>query len=143
MMHIRTLAMERILQEIAAVGHHLEVMDSKIMDLATAFHSIWSDIASFNNKVTNLDHRLTEVEGQLAVLSERDSELQVLHAKRTDLEDRSRRDNVRFFGIPERQDGTDIRAYLKDLLTELAGLTFSPALEFQRVHRIGLIHKQT
>ncbi|KAJ1215424.1 hypothetical protein NDU88_003033 [Pleurodeles waltl] len=68
------IAMEHILQEIAAVGHRLEVMDSKITDLSTASNSIWSDIASFQDKATNLCHRLIDVEGQLTMLPERDSE---------------------------------------------------------------------
>ncbi|KAJ1164791.1 hypothetical protein NDU88_005225 [Pleurodeles waltl] len=135
-------ATERILKEIAAVSPRLEAMDSKITDISVASHSIRSDIASFNDKVTNLDHHLTAVESQLAVMPERDSELQFLHAKHfTDLEDRSRRDNVCFFGIPECAEGTDVRAYFKDLLTELMGLTFSTALEFQGAHRLGHIHK--
>ncbi|KAJ1152608.1 hypothetical protein NDU88_005383 [Pleurodeles waltl] len=123
-------ATDCILWEIAAVGCRLEAMDSKITDLCTASHLFRSDFASFHDKVTNLDHRLTEVEGQLAVLPERDSELQFLCAKLTDLEDRSQRDNVRFFGILERKEGTDVRAYPRDLLPELTGLAFSLALEF-------------
>ncbi|KAJ1196149.1 hypothetical protein NDU88_000024 [Pleurodeles waltl] len=58
-----------------------------------------------------------------------------------DLEAKSRRDTVIFFSIPERKEGTDVRAYLRDLLPELTDLAFSPALEFQRAHRIGPIHK--
>ncbi|KAJ1116916.1 hypothetical protein NDU88_005121 [Pleurodeles waltl] len=103
---------ERILQEIAAVSRHLEAMDLKITDLSTASHSIRSDIARFHIKVTNLHHSLTEVEGQLAELPEHDSELQRLHAKLTDMKDRSRRDNVCFFGRLGRKEGTDVRAFL-------------------------------
>ncbi|KAJ1113532.1 hypothetical protein NDU88_001774 [Pleurodeles waltl] len=40
-------AMERILQEISAVGHRLEAMDSKIPDLSANSKSIRVDIASF------------------------------------------------------------------------------------------------
>ncbi|KAJ1151767.1 hypothetical protein NDU88_004547 [Pleurodeles waltl] len=93
-------ATECILQEITAVGHPLQAMDSKTTDLSAASTSIRADIASFQDKVTDLDHRLTTVDGQLATLPDRDSELQFLRAKITDLEDRSRRENVRFFGIP-------------------------------------------
>ncbi|KAJ1151051.1 hypothetical protein NDU88_003838 [Pleurodeles waltl] len=134
-------AMEHILQETAAVGCRLEAMDSKITDPFKASHSIRSVISSFHDKVTNLDHRLTEVEGQLAVRLERDSELQFLCDKLTDLEDRNRRDNVSFFGIPECKVGTDIKAYLREFQSDLTGLAFSPALDFQRVHRISPIHK--
>ncbi|KAJ1155183.1 hypothetical protein NDU88_007918 [Pleurodeles waltl] len=134
-------AMECILQKIVAVGRRPEAMDSKITDLSMASHSNQSDIGSFHDKVTNLDHRLTAVESQLAVMPERDSELQFLHAKLTDLEDRTRRDNVSFFGIPERMEGTDVRAYLKDILPELTTLSISQALEFQSAHRMGHIYK--
>ncbi|KAJ1191946.1 hypothetical protein NDU88_001259 [Pleurodeles waltl] len=125
-------ATECILQEITEAGLHLKAMDSKITDLSTASHSIWSDISSFHNNVTNLDHRLTEVKGRLAVPAELDSELQFFCAKL---------DNVCFFDIQECKEGTDVRAYLRELLLELTGLTFSPALEFQRALRIGPIHK--
>ncbi|KAJ1130261.1 hypothetical protein NDU88_008615 [Pleurodeles waltl] len=61
-------ATERILQEITAVGRCLEAMDLEITDLSTASTFIQADIASFQDKVTDLDLRLTSVEGQLASL---------------------------------------------------------------------------
>ncbi|KAJ1154255.1 hypothetical protein NDU88_007009 [Pleurodeles waltl] len=63
-------AMDRILQEIAVVGRRLEAVDSKITDLSMASTSIRANIASFQDRVTDLDHRLTNVEGQLATLPE-------------------------------------------------------------------------
>ncbi|KAJ1157936.1 hypothetical protein NDU88_010633 [Pleurodeles waltl] len=55
-------AMERILQEISAVGHHLEAMNSKITDLSADSKAIRVDTASFQTKVTDPDHRLHAVE---------------------------------------------------------------------------------
>ncbi|KAJ1197120.1 hypothetical protein NDU88_000982 [Pleurodeles waltl] len=129
--------MERMLQEITAVARRLEAMDLKISDLSVASTSIRANIVCFQVMVTDLDHRLTTVEDHLAKLPERDSELQFLRSKITDLEDRSRRDNVCFFGILEHKEGSDIRAFLKDFQPELTGLIFSPPLEFQRAHKIG------
>ncbi|KAJ1171487.1 hypothetical protein NDU88_003348 [Pleurodeles waltl] len=83
------------------------------------------------------------VEDHIAALPEWDSEIQSLWAKITDLEDRSRRDNVCFFGIPEHQECSDIKVFLKAFLPELTGLDFSLPLEFQRAHRIGPLHKTT
>ncbi|KAJ1124273.1 hypothetical protein NDU88_002734 [Pleurodeles waltl] len=51
-------AMERILQEITAVGHRLEAINSKIMDLSTNSKPIRADRAGFQDKVTDLDHCL-------------------------------------------------------------------------------------
>ncbi|KAJ1209246.1 hypothetical protein NDU88_004624 [Pleurodeles waltl] len=97
-------AMERILQELSAVGCRLEAMNSKITD----FKSIRADIAGFQDKVTDLDHRLHTVENKVAALPDHEQELQYLHNKLTDLADQSRRDNVRFFGLREKTEGADI-----------------------------------
>ncbi|KAJ1206475.1 hypothetical protein NDU88_001880 [Pleurodeles waltl] len=71
-------------------------MDLKILDLSVASTSIRADITGFRETVTDLDHRLTTVEDQVATLPDRDAELRLLRIKFTDLEDRSRRDNVCF-----------------------------------------------
>ncbi|KAJ1143708.1 hypothetical protein NDU88_010013 [Pleurodeles waltl] len=131
---------DRILLVIAAVGCRLEAMDSKISDLTVASTSIRADIAGFRETVTDLDQRLTTVEDQVAALPDHEEELRSLCAKVIDLEDRSRRDNIRLFGNPERKEGSDIKNVVKSLLPELTGLDFSPPLEFQRVHRIGPLH---
>ncbi|KAJ1105041.1 hypothetical protein NDU88_002449 [Pleurodeles waltl] len=136
-------AADRILLEIATVQHCLEAMDSKISVLTVASSSIRADIAGFWERVHDLDQRLTNMEGQVAALPKHEAELWFLRTKEIDLEDRSRRDNVCFFGIPEHKEGSDIKTFLKSLLPELTGLEFSPPLEFQRVHRIGPLHKAT
>ncbi|KAJ1112157.1 hypothetical protein NDU88_000425 [Pleurodeles waltl] len=69
--------------------------------------------------------------------------MQFLRMKITDLEDRSRRDNVCFFGIPEHKEGSDVKAFLKKVLPKLTDLDFSQPLGFQRAHRIGPLHKAT
>ncbi|KAJ1154165.1 hypothetical protein NDU88_006919 [Pleurodeles waltl] len=123
-------ATERILQEMTAVGRRLEAMDFKITDLSAACTSIRANIAGFQDNISDLNQCLVTVKGQLVMLPERDSELQFLHAKITDLEDRSRRDNVRFFGIPNTQ-----RARMSGLSS---GSSYPFSLDsFQRAHRIG------
>ncbi|KAJ1123314.1 hypothetical protein NDU88_001785 [Pleurodeles waltl] len=54
---------DRILLEIAAVGHRLEAVDSKISDLTLASSSIRADIAGFRQTVNVLDQRLMTMEG--------------------------------------------------------------------------------
>ncbi|KAJ1118121.1 hypothetical protein NDU88_006316 [Pleurodeles waltl] len=138
---------DRILQEITAVGRRLEAMDSKVSDLTVASTSMFAPFCvkkrrkcgakkSINTGLNDLDRRLTTLEDHVMSLPEQEVELRSLRAKVTDLEDRSRRDNVCFFGIPEHKEGSDIK-------TEVTGLDFSPPLEFQRVHRTGPLHKAT
>ncbi|KAJ1171788.1 hypothetical protein NDU88_003646 [Pleurodeles waltl] len=57
--------------------------------------------------------------------------------KMTDLEDRSRRDNIRFLGFPENIEGEDIHAFLRETLPKLIGVTFVSPLKFQRADRLG------
>ncbi|KAJ1110403.1 hypothetical protein NDU88_007755 [Pleurodeles waltl] len=134
-------ATDRILQEIPSVGRRLEEIDLKITDLTVASSSIRTDIASFRETVNNLDQRLTTEEGQIAAIPDQEEELRTLRAKITDLEDRSRRGNVRFFGVPEQKEGSDIKDFIKSLLIDHFGIEFSPTPKFQRVHRIGPPHK--
>ncbi|KAJ1130462.1 hypothetical protein NDU88_008814 [Pleurodeles waltl] len=86
-------------------------MDAKISDLTVASTSIQADIAGFRETVTDLDQCLSIVEDRVAVLPYQEAELRSLHGKVTDLYDRSRRDNVRFFGIPQYNDGSDIKNF--------------------------------
>ncbi|KAJ1213278.1 hypothetical protein NDU88_000916 [Pleurodeles waltl] len=123
-------AMERILQEISTEGCRLEAMDSKITDLSADSKSIWADIAGFQDKDTDLDHRLHTIESRIAAVLDKEPEMQFLRHKLKDLEDRRQRDNVHLFGLPEKVEGTDLRAFLKDFIPTLTGLTFSPMLEF-------------
>ncbi|KAJ1213713.1 hypothetical protein NDU88_001345 [Pleurodeles waltl] len=129
---------ERIPQEITAVGRRLEGMDSTMSTLAAETKSICLDIASFQSRMTGLEQCVTAMEDHLNTVPERDQELLFLRSKLIDLEDRSHRDNVRFFGFPERIEGPNIQAFLQKIIPTLTSLTFYRPLEFQRAYHRGL-----
>ncbi|KAJ1152860.1 hypothetical protein NDU88_005634 [Pleurodeles waltl] len=112
-------AAARITQQIAAVGRRLGTMGSMISELTVASSSIRADKAGFRETVNNLVPCLTIMEDQVAALPDQEAELRSLQAKVIDLEDRSRRDNVRLFGILEHKEGSDIKTFLKNLLPQL------------------------
>ncbi|KAJ1148421.1 hypothetical protein NDU88_001257 [Pleurodeles waltl] len=128
--------MDRILQEISAVGSRLEGMDSRMISLTEEAKSMCLDIAGFQSRVTTLEQRVMAVETQATLTADRDQELLYLRSKVIDLEDRSCRDNVRFLGFPEAIEGMDAQSFLKNILPQLTGLAFDPPLEFQRAHRL-------
>ncbi|KAJ1138766.1 hypothetical protein NDU88_005147 [Pleurodeles waltl] len=132
--------MERVLQELTAVSRQIEGMDASISSLTLETKSLRSDIASFQSRVTGLEHRMGTLETHVATIQDRDQDLLYFRRKITDLEDRSRRDNIRLFGIPENEEGPDVQAFLSSVLPKLTSLTFDPPLEFQRAHRVGLKH---
>ncbi|KAJ1135341.1 hypothetical protein NDU88_001781 [Pleurodeles waltl] len=77
------------------------------------------------------------LEVQATMSRDRDQDLLYLRSKLTDMEDRSRRDNIRIHGIPENKEGPDIQAFLSSTLPRLTSLDFDPPIEFQRAHRIS------
>ncbi|KAJ1101178.1 hypothetical protein NDU88_006250 [Pleurodeles waltl] len=129
--------MDRILQEISAVGRRLEGMDSRMISLTEETKSMRLDIAGFQSRGATLEQRVMVVETQAMQTADRDQELLYLCSKVIHLEDRSHRDNVRFLGFPEKIEGADVQSFLKNILPQLTGLAFDPPLEFQRAHRLG------
>ncbi|KAJ1148659.1 hypothetical protein NDU88_001487 [Pleurodeles waltl] len=89
-------SMDRILQEISAVGRKLEGMDTAMSALTAETRSMRLEIAGFQSQISGLDHRVAAVESQVVLQTDRDQELLYLRSKLTDLEDRSRGNNVRF-----------------------------------------------
>ena len=119
------------------MSHRLEGLDSKINDLTAETKSIRTDIAQFQSRLDAVELRVKKTEDRLNKISDQDQDLLYLRSKVTDLEDRSRRDNARFFGFPERSEGKDIKHFLTEILPKLTSIEFTPPLELQRAHRIG------
>ncbi|KAJ1207352.1 hypothetical protein NDU88_002743 [Pleurodeles waltl] len=129
--------MEWILQEITAVSRRIEGMDASISSLTLETKSIRTYIASFHSRVMGLEHRLGTLETHMFTIQDRDQDRSYLWNKVTDLEDRSRRDNILPLGIPENEEGPDVQAFLSSAIPKLTSLSFDPPLEFQQAHRVG------
>ncbi|KAJ1115764.1 hypothetical protein NDU88_003986 [Pleurodeles waltl] len=109
-------------------------MDSTITSFTAETKSMRLDLAGFQSRVTGLEQRVTTMEDHINTAQNRDQEPLYLRSKLIDLEERSRRDNVRFFGFTEHIEGTNIQSFLRYALPKLTDLTFNPPLEFQREH---------
>ncbi|KAJ1171109.1 hypothetical protein NDU88_002980 [Pleurodeles waltl] len=96
------------------------------------------DIVGLRSHVTGRDQRVASMEDYMNTTQDRDQNLLYLRSKLVALEDRSRRNNIRFFGFLEQIEGTDIQAFLQNFLPTLTNLTFDPPLKFQRADRLGL-----
>ncbi|KAJ1173310.1 hypothetical protein NDU88_005146 [Pleurodeles waltl] len=107
---------ECILQEITAVGRRLEGISSAISFLTAEMKSMSLDIANSQSHVLRLEQRVKIIEDHLNTGQDRDQELLYLRSKRVDLEDRSRRDNVRFIRFPDQVEGADTQAFQQKVL---------------------------
>ncbi|KAJ1124202.1 hypothetical protein NDU88_002663 [Pleurodeles waltl] len=123
---IQGATMDRILQEISAVSRKLEGMDNAMVALTAETRSMRLDIAGFQSQMSMLDQRVPTVETQVAPWTDRDLELSHLRSKLTELQDKSRRNNVCLLGFPEGVEGADIFSYLRDILPKLTDVTFNP-----------------
>ncbi|KAJ1088548.1 hypothetical protein NDU88_001705 [Pleurodeles waltl] len=117
---------DRILPEISTVGRKLEGMDSAMLALTAETRSMRLEIAGFKSQISGLDQRVARVETQVASWTDNGNELMHLRSKLTDLEDRSRRNNIRLMGLPEGMEGTDLTSFLRDTLPKLTDITFDP-----------------
>ncbi|KAJ1081013.1 hypothetical protein NDU88_001200 [Pleurodeles waltl] len=86
-------------------------MGASITSLTLETKSMRSDIAGFQSRVTGLEQRMGSLEAHANMSQERDQDLLYLRSKLTDMEDRSRRDNIHLLGIPENEKGTDMRPF--------------------------------
>ncbi|KAJ1208749.1 hypothetical protein NDU88_004132 [Pleurodeles waltl] len=116
---VQDTAMDMILLEI-------RVMDSTICTIAAKTKSIGLDIAGFQARVTGLEQRMTKMVDHFKTIPDRDQELLHLRSMLIDLEERSLRDNVHFFGFPEQSEGTDVQDFFQSILPTIPGLTFDP-----------------
>ncbi|KAJ1101106.1 hypothetical protein NDU88_006179, partial [Pleurodeles waltl] len=118
--------MDRILQEITTVSRRIEGMDASITSITLETKSMRAEIAGFQSRVTGLEQRMGLVEAQTTMSRDRDQDLIYLRSKLTDMEDRSRRDNIRLHGIPENEEGGDVQTFLRSILPKLTLLDFDP-----------------
>ncbi|CAL1581895.1 unnamed protein product [Knipowitschia caucasica] len=100
------------------------------------------DIGKINSRVDDTERRLVtaeaRVQGAEDVLAEVVKQHEQLKLKVCDLEGRSRRDNVRIYGIPEGEEGSptpDVTLFVERLLRENLGFPADKELLMERAHR--------
>ena len=105
--------------------------------------------SSMEEKLSTIVARLSDVEGRLGFLEDAEterkanplatgSELEALRDRIDGMEDRSRRNNLRFVGFPEGCEAGDTIALLEKSLPEILDITTSSRGWFvERAHRLG------
>ncbi|KAJ1215616.1 hypothetical protein NDU88_003224 [Pleurodeles waltl] len=96
----------------------------------TSLTAMSLDIAGFQSQVAGLEQRVMTMEGHITTFQDRDQELLYVRSKLLDLEDRSRRNKVRFFRFPENIEGADAQSFLREVIPRLTDLAFNPPFEF-------------
>lgn len=107
-------------------------------DINLKLDEIAKDLKDTVNRVEEAEHRVAELEEWST--EARDVLLQTLdiqkkmQTKLTDLEARSRRNNIRLYGIPEEAEGDNIQEFVESFIKTELSLS-NPDLGIQRCHR--------
>jgi hypothetical protein len=141
-------------------GDHASTSHSDTSDILQAIHSVRVDMASqfetvllavqdVKNQVaecfgrlTQTEERISQTEDSISTLQSKTSVLEknlaALTWKIDDLENRSRRSNLRILGLPEKSEGSDACAFLESWLPEALDMEpLQKPLAIERAHRIG------
>lgn len=98
-------------------------------------------IQQLETSLNDTQERLERLESTCAVLSRDNKELKV---KLDDLENRSRRNNIRIIGLPEKIEGQQPTAFIDTLMREIFGSeAFPTPLIADRAHRIAAMRKNS
>ncbi|KAK7898831.1 hypothetical protein WMY93_019684 [Mugilogobius chulae] len=103
--------------------------------------SIKEDIAKVNDRMEEVEGRIEKAEERIQTMEDAVTGLVQLHMrlsdKLTDLESRSRRENIRIYGVPEtsERDSPSMNAFVEKLLREGLNLDEADNINIERAHR--------
>lgn len=92
-----------------------------------------SSVTHVKNKMGDFAYTVNEV---IDAHNARDDELQQIKAKLADLEDRSRRNNIKFSGIPESVKPPDLYVYFQNILQEIFSDASPTDVAINRINRL-------
>ncbi|CAM4706512.1 unnamed protein product [Leuciscus chuanchicus] len=108
-------------------------------DMLDAINGIKSDLLSQSHRIGEAEERIAQTEEDASTLQHKVKKLEetteFLRNKVQDLEDRGRRSNLRLVGLPEKTEGSNMCAFIEDLLPRVLNDTFSSTPVIERAHR--------
>lgn len=108
-------------------------LEAKLDAIQTAITDHHQRISSLESHADTTSETLQALETKIAILTEDNAKLR---AKTTDLESRSRRNNIRIIGLPENIEGPRATTFFSQLLVEVFGeQTLTSPPELDRAHR--------
>ena len=120
----------------------LDKVQGDVMDISDKFDSLSREVDTLRNEVSALraenDNLKEENADMKADLVDMARVLENVNKNVDDLEGRSKRNNLIFYGIPklnEKDSNEDCEGIVQDLLTDT--LELADTIEFDRVHRLG------
>lgn len=112
-----------------------DALEATLASTQASLVSLGQRVATIEEANSSQDIRLTKVEQTCMELQK---ENRALHAKVIDLEARSRRQNIKIVGLPEKIEGARPVDFLEKFIPELLGASnFPKPVVVDRAHRLG------
>lgn len=116
-----------------SLGRHKEIMDG-IDRIKTDLVDIKERLTAAKGRISDAEDATTQLTSKVTLL---ETKVRGLTEKNEDLENRSRRSNLRLIGLPEKMEGKDAEAFLEKWLPDVLGdETFPSPVKIERAHRI-------
>lgn len=117
-------------------------MNTRFDNLETSLAGVKTALAANSSRITSLEETREEHDTRITELEKSCDELhaqnKLLKTKLSDLEGRSRRQNIKIVGLPEKVEKGSPTAFVSDLLPKLLGADHFPhGIKVDRAHRIG------
>lgn len=107
-------------------------------DLSTAVSSLSVSVQQNDQRINTLEARVSDLymaHNELVdVVTDHQDELQLIQLKIADLEDRSRRNNIKFLNIPELIKPSELTKFLQSVMRTLIPEVTNWDLEIDRAH---------
>lgn len=126
--------------KVASMETKVNALETKVNDIETSCTFINSEFENQKKKLETANIEITNIQQTMRNLEKQTERLLIdkekCNEKITDLESRSMRENLIFYGIAETGNGEDCEALVKTLIQTTMGLDTS-TMQFDRVHRLG------
>lgn len=127
---------------LTAIGELKEDMGTRFNSLDLKLHLVQTALADHATRITDLEGGTNDHETRIADLERRCEELteanKTAKRKLIDLENRSRRSNIKITGLPEKAEKGNPTQFVAEFLPQLLGTSnFPGGLKLDRAHRIG------
>ena len=123
--------------ELCLNGHDelVRSVEAKVTSYIADADKMKSDISTLNKNVKSAEEKILNYEADVAKAN---GEMASLRKQLQYMETYQRRENLRFYGIPEQSEGKEnSREVLVDFFKTNLGIDDAESIELQRVHRIG------
>ncbi|KAM4633846.1 regulator of G-protein signaling 22 [Polymixia lowei] len=121
--------------------------DNKLEEIRLTTNATDAKLVEFANRISQVE----DCVGLLEDINEQQkknppvtaSEVEDLRQKLDDMENRGRRNNLRFIGVPEGSEKNDTLTFMDKIIPEILNIDFPGGLEIERAHRIGAVRRHT